>query len=314
MLLHPYLVKHELKFLLPLQHTCQICSRSTPSSAKQVFMGSRCLSSMWIHWFWLCPLISSAKHIFGFVVDCWSCINPPLLFALHSFPGFCSHSSWCWLHLLIFLQFAGIQRAHLPPSLFCLAVNSFLHHPSFGFGQPWLIRHASSGHQTIIFLLLCQQPYAVLLLCLTFGLPLWATTKGWPHAQVPFNHLVVNLARGKWQDPITHAPQFFDAHVSHNNSQAFLSQIQRRPTTFVFFASARSCILHFTLHNWQSVEGQLYSIQYKGIFGIPDDGQTLYVWQGQTFESGLRCWAQHLIGIWGVRTTTSSPHHPCIPM
>jgi hypothetical protein len=27
----------------------------------------------------------------------------------------------------------------------------------------------------------------------------------------------------------------------------------------------------------QSVVGQLYSIQYKGIFGAPNKGQTLYV-------------------------------------
>ncbi len=26
------------------------------------------------------------------------------------------------------------------------------------------------------------------------------------------------------------------------------------------------------------VVGQLYSVQYKGIFGVPDKGQTLYVW------------------------------------
>ncbi len=61
------------------------------------------------------------------------------------------------------------------------------------------------------------------------------------------------------------------------------------------------------------VVGQLYSIQYKGIFGMPDQGQMLYLWQGQTVESGLRCWAQHLIGIWGGGSATSSPHHHCIP-
>ena len=38
-------------------------------------------------------------------------------------------------------------------------------------------------------------------------------------------------------------------------------------------------------------------------------GQTQYVWWGQTVESGLRCWAQHLIKVWGGRATKSSPHH-----
>ncbi len=57
------------------------------------------------------------------------------------------------------------------------------------------------------------------------------------------------------------------------------------------------------------VVGWLYFVQYKGIFGTPGKGQTLYVWWGQTVESGLRCWAQHLIEIWGGRATTSSPHH-----
>ncbi len=61
------------------------------------------------------------------------------------------------------------------------------------------------------------------------------------------------------------------------------------------------------------VVGQLYSVQYMGTFGAPDEGQMLYVWQGQTIESGLRCCAQHLIGIWGGRATTSSPHHHYIP-
>ncbi len=64
---------------------------------------------------------------------------------------------------------------------------------------------------------------------------------------------------------------------------------------------------------WVFVIGRLYSVLYKGIFGAPDNGQTLYMWQGQMVESGLRCWAQHLIRIWGGRATTSSPHHPCIP-
>ncbi len=34
-------------------------------------------------------------------------------------------------------------------------------------------------------------------------------------------------------------------------------------------------------------------------------GQTQYVWTGQTIESGLRCWAQHLTAIWVGRATTS---------
>ncbi len=55
--------------------------------------------------------------------------------------------------------------------------------------------------------------------------------------------------------------------------------------------------------------GRSYSVQYKDIFGTPDKGQMLYVQEGQTIESGLRCWIQHLIEIWGGRATTSSPHH-----
>jgi hypothetical protein len=38
-------------------------------------------------------------------------------------------------------------------------------------------------------------------------------------------------------------------------------------------------------------------------------GQTQYVWQGQTTESGLRWWAQHLIGLWVGKAITSSPPH-----
>ncbi len=34
-------------------------------------------------------------------------------------------------------------------------------------------------------------------------------------------------------------------------------------------------------------------------------GQMQYVWTGQTVESGLRCWAQHLTGIWVGQATTS---------
>ncbi len=64
----------------------------------------------------------------------------------------------------------------------------------------------------------------------------------------------------------------------------------------------------------QTVIGWSYFVQYKGIFGAPNQGQMLYVWQGQTVESGLRCWAQLLNRIWGGRSTTSSPHHHCIPM
>ncbi len=45
-------------------------------------------------------------------------------------------------------------------------------------------------------------------------------------------------------------------------------------------------------------------------FWCPSQGQTRYVWTGQTAESGLRwCWAQYLIGMWVGRASTSSPHH-----
>ncbi len=37
----------------------------------------------------------------------------------------------------------------------------------------------------------------------------------------------------------------------------------------------------------------------------PWQGQTRYVWTGQTVESGLRCWAQHLTMIWVGWATTS---------
>ncbi len=57
------------------------------------------------------------------------------------------------------------------------------------------------------------------------------------------------------------------------------------------------------------VVGQWYYVLYKGIFGAPNKGQMLFVWWGQTVESGLRHWAQHLIRIWGGRATTSSPNH-----
>ena len=58
-----------------------------------------------------------------------------------------------------------------------------------------------------------------------------------------------------------------------------------------------------------SVVGGLYPVQYKGIFGVPDQGQTLHLWWGQTVESGLRWWAHDIIKIWGGRSATSSPHH-----
>ncbi len=58
-----------------------------------------------------------------------------------------------------------------------------------------------------------------------------------------------------------------------------------------------------------SVVGWLYPVQYRGIFGAPDQGQTQHVWRGQTVESGLRWWAHHIIRLWGGRSATSAPHH-----
>ena len=80
----------------------------------------------------------------------------------------------------------------------------------------------------------------------------------------------------------------------------------------------RLCISYKVFPHWAhddssflgvSVVGQLYSVQYKGIFGVPDKGQMQYKWSGQTVESGLRCWAQHLIRLRVGQANTSPPPH-----
>ncbi len=39
----------------------------------------------------------------------------------------------------------------------------------------------------------------------------------------------------------------------------------------------RICLSVYELKKSQPVVGRLYSVQYKGIFGVPDQGQMLYV-------------------------------------
>ncbi len=51
--------------------------------------------------------------------------------------------------------------------------------------------------------------------------------------------------------------------------------------------------------------GWSYSVQYKGIFGSPGQGQMLYVWRGQTVESGLRCSIKSSLGY----EVAGPPHH-----
>jgi hypothetical protein len=72
----------------------------------------------------------------------------------------------------------------------------------------WINQACSSGQWTILFLKPHQKLCAALRLYLNFGLPIWATSKVWPHAQVLSKHLVVDLVCSKWQVPITLAPQF----------------------------------------------------------------------------------------------------------
>ena len=53
-----------------------------------------------------------------------------------------------------------------------------------------------------------HKPCAAFQLCPVLVCPFGATTKVWPHARVPSNHLVVYLGCGKWQVPIPLAAQF----------------------------------------------------------------------------------------------------------
>ncbi len=57
------------------------------------------------------------------------------------------------------------------------------------------------------------------------------------------------------------------------------------------------------LQDW-AVVGQLYTVQYKGIFGAPNQGQMLHLWRGQTIESCLRWWAHHIIRLWGGKSAS----------
>ncbi len=241
------------------KHSSSSCCLSGTSSSKSFvsyFLFGR--TQVWVRGvsqackslaFICAPWFLQPNTWFGFAVDCWSRKNPPLLFALRSSPGLCSPSSWHWLCLLILLRFASIQIARLPPSLQCVAANPFLCHPFFRFEGPGLIRHASSGQRTVIFPLPHQKACA-------------ASTKVGPHAQVPSNHLVVDLERGKWQLPIPSHPNFWRPCLFHpiiSSPKAFLSslcfrrlpQMQGRPMTFVFCLAQE---WHPPLHASQSAK------------------------------------------------------------
>ncbi len=87
-LLHPYLAIHELKFLLPLRHILVkfVCAPLPlwPNTCVWVCGASpACESLNFDH----APWFLQPNTWFGFAAVCWSCMNPLLLFVLHSSPG-----------------------------------------------------------------------------------------------------------------------------------------------------------------------------------------------------------------------------------